>query len=308
MRLGITGAGGSLGNSLLTALAQRPGITVRALARRPPSSPTGDIEWQTGDLADMKTCADFVAGLDAICHFAHTNSPLTSDNDWAGDARLNLLPTLNLLSAIERAGTRPHFVYPSSGGAIYGPAGTHIPFTETMPCRPGNSYGIQKLMIEQYLRVFAERGLLDATVLRIGNAYGWLLSPDRPQGFIGTAINRIRLGLPVRLVGDPRNIRDYVHAEDVAAALLHALNRRNGFDLFNIGTGEGASVIDILRVLEDLLDSPVATEVIPLPGAERLPSWSVLDIRKAATKFGWSPRISLREGIARMLADCRETS
>lgn len=305
MRLGITGASGSLGHSLLAALARRPEIAVRALARRPPSRAVEGIEWQTGDLADMKTCADFVAGLDTIFHFAHTNSPLTSDSDWAGDARLNLLPTLNLLSEIERAGTRPHFIYPSSGGAIYGPADAHIPFAETMPCQPGNSYGIQKLMVEQYLRVFAERGLIDAAVLRIGNAYGWLLSPERTQGFIGTAINRMRLGLPVRLVGDPRNVRDYVHADDVTAALMHALDRRGGFEVFNIGTGKGASVLDILDILKEFLNSPVTTETVPLPGAERLPAWSVLDIRKAAMELGWFPRVSLREGIARMLAGDR---
>lgn len=303
MRIGITGAGGSLGGSLIEKLRTLPNVAIRALARKPCSTVMNSIDWRVGDLADAQICADFVAGLDVIFHFAHSNSPLTSDNDWAGDALANLLPTLNLLSAIERIGMRPHFIYSSSGGAIYGHAAHKIPFVETAPCRPSNSYGIQKLMVEQYLRVFADRNLLDATVLRIGNAYGWLLPPERTQGFIGTAINRIRMDQPVRLVGDPHNIRDYVHADDVVAALLRAMEQSNGFDIFNIGTGEGASVTDILTTLSNLLGHPVATEQVPLRGAALLPSWSVLDISKAKEQLGWQPGISLATGIARMLAD-----
>lgn len=303
MRIGITGAGGLLGKSLVARLCAEPDVAIRGLARHAPNNASMDsrIEWQIGDLVDVHACAAFVTGLDVVFHLAHSNSPLTSDGDWAGDAQANLLPTLNLLAAIETAGTRPLCIYPSSGGAIYGPTEEQIPFAETAPCRPGNSYGIQKLMIEHYLRVFAERGLLDATVLRIGNAYGWLLAPERMQGFIGTAINRIRMGQPVRLVGDPNNVRDYVHTDDVIAALVRALHHRNGYDVFNIGTGQGTSVSDILAILAAQLGRPIATEQAPLRGAGLLPSWSVLDIRKAAAGLGWHPRVPLSEGIARML-------
>lgn len=301
MRIGITGAGGLLGTSLIERLRKQPAYAIRALTRRAPAPDDGAVDWQVGDLADPQACAKFVAGLDVVFHLAHSNSPLTSDTDWVGDAQANLLPSLSLLAAIERAGTRPHFIYPSSGGAIYGLAKERVPFAETAPCYPGNSYGIQKLMIEQYLRLFAERGLLQATVLRIGNAYGWLLAPERMQGFIGTAINRIRLGQPVRLVGDPGNVRDYIHVDDVVEALLRVVEYRAGFDVFNIGTGQGASVTDILAILSDLLGRPVATEQMPLRAAGLLPSWSVLDVSKARTLLGWQPQVPLAQGIARML-------
>lgn len=305
LTIGVTGAAGALGRVLLAVLARRPGLCVRALSRQPCATHATAVEWRYGDLQDAAVCADFVAGLDVLFHFAHGNAPLTADRDWAADARHNLLPTLNLLSAIERAGRRLRFIYPSSGGAVYGATASADPTPESAPCRPDNAYGIQKLAIELYLRMFAERNLLDATVLRIGNAYGWLLAPERMQGFIGTATQRIRLGLPVRLVGNPANVRDYVHADDVAAALLAALNGPTGFEVFNIGSGSGASVTEVLAVFAEVLGHPVATETLPFPEANLLPARSVLAIDKARMLLGWQPRISLRDGIARMLAAAR---
>ena len=302
MKIGITGAGGMLGRTLVDRFAESSGIEVVALSRRPAmSAATPNVRWLQGDLASSEDCNLFVAGLDVVFHCAHKNSPLTSDGEWARDAQLNLVPTLNLLSAIERSGRRMHVVYPSSGGAVYGASQGLRPFRETDPCLPLNSYGIQKLAIEHYLRVFAQRDLLTVSVLRIGNAYGWLLPPDRTQGFIGTAINRMLHGQPVRIIGDTHNVRDYVHIEDIATAVMSAAARREPFEVFNIGTGAGSSVADILAVLEQLTGRQPITEIVQLPGADRLPPWCVLDISEAERCLGWRPQVALADGLARML-------
>lgn len=302
MKIGVTGASGLLGQSIVGALQQFPGMEVRALVRQPPrieSHPR--IDWFLGDLARQEDCRAFVADLDVILHCAHKNSPLTSDGDWGQDARLNLLPTLNLLMAIESAKRCPHLIYPSSGGAIYGLSRAHVPFRESDSCFPENSYGIQKLVIEHYLRVFAARELLTATILRIGNAYGWLLAPDRSQGFIGTAINRVLHGQPIRLIGDPHNVRDYVYVDDIISAILKVLEGCRGFEVFNIGSGIGASVMDILNLIERKTGKPLLVHAETVVGAYHLPPWCVLDITAANQQLGWYPRVSLEDGIARML-------
>jgi UDP-glucose 4-epimerase len=303
VKIGITGAGGMLGASLLTQFAAPEDVRVKAFVRTAVPSRHANVQWMVGDLDRPQDCEVFAADLDVVFHFAHQNSPLTSDSDWSRDSRLNLLPTLNLLTAIGRAGRRPHVVYPSSGGAVYGLSPEHVPFREDSPCLPENSYGIQKLAVEHYLRIMAERELLTATVLRIGNAYGSLLPPERLQGFIGIAVHRILRGEPVRLVGDPGNVRDYVHVDDVCEALMRAMDRREGFEVFNIGAGAGASVADIVRMLQQHAGRPVATSVETISGAERLPPWCVLDVSRAARVLGWKSAISLEQGIARMFRE-----
>jgi len=304
MKIGITGAEGLLGRALLARLRGQDNVTVTALTRRiREQEQDSNVRWIKGDLLQSADCDAFVSDLDVVFHFAHKNSPLTSDSDWVQDAQLNLLPSLNLLSAIERAQRKPHLVYPSSGGAIYGNPLTRHALRETDPCLPLNSYGIQKLAVEHYLRVFVERGLLTATVLRIGNAYGWLLPEDRSQGFIGTAINRIHHHHPVRIIGDPGNVRDYVHGDDIADAICMAAKRPVGYEVFNIGTGEGFSVTDIIDIIARLTGRQPITETFEVAGAARLPPWCVLDIHAAQTRLGWTPRVSLEQGIQRMLAN-----
>lgn len=305
MKVGVTGAAGLLGSSIIRHLMRVPGITIKALARRRLPVECGTVEFMLGDLERPSDCASFVHDLDAILHFAHTNSPLTSETDWTRDTELNLLPTLNLLTAIAHAGRRPHVVFPSSGGAVYGVVRERTPFREDQSCQPENSYGIQKLTAEHYLRIMAERDMLSAVTLRIGNAYGWILAPDRLQGFVGTAVHRVLHGLPIRILGDPENVRDYVHVDDVCDALLRALEMRTRYEVFNIGTGVGTSVTRILRMLEDLSGHALTVRVEHMPGAERLPPWCVLDCTRAATQLGWRARIPLAHGLRQMLDAAR---
>jgi UDP-glucose 4-epimerase len=301
VKIGVTGAEGQLGGSLLERLKTMEDVEVKALARGPAPTAHANVRYMTGDLNRREDCAAFVADMDVIVHFAHKNSPLTSDSNWGRDVELNLIPTLNLFDAIERAGRRPHVVYPSSGGAVYGQSSARIPFRENSACEPTSSYGIQKLAVEHYLHIMAARGLLTASVLRIGNAYGWILPPDRLQGFIGTAVHRALHQQPVRIIGDPRNVRDYVHVEDICSALVSVIPRQLGCEVFNIGTGVGATVSDILAILERLSGRSLEVSTERVTGADRLTPWCVLDVTRAAEVLGWRPAISLEQGIERML-------
>ncbi|MFH0997448.1 MAG: NAD-dependent epimerase/dehydratase family protein [Pseudomonadota bacterium] len=307
IRVAITGAKGLIGRALIAFLVQEDKVAVTALTRNlSPDEPikTGypdGIQWIQGDLNSLSDCDALVEGQNVIIHLAHTNSPLTSDRDMAGDTRLNLIPTLNLLRAIEKAGQKPHFIYPSSGGAIYGNCIERIPFAEDHTCRPINSYGIQKLAAEHYIRHSAERSHLTATVLRIANVYGCLLSPVKWQGFIGTALFQTLKDRPVRILGNPENVRDYIHIDDVCRAFIQCLEKRNRFDIFNIGTGIGTSVEGVLNHIERILDRPLKRIQEDYEGAAHLPPWGVLDVTKARRDLGWSAQISLPEGILKML-------
>jgi UDP-glucose 4-epimerase len=305
MRVGVTGASGFLG-SILTQRLAFAGHSVRALRRTLPSHGAGNdsgVSWYRGDLASPHDAAAFVDGLDAIVHLAWVGTPLTSNAHLPSDASANMLPTLTLLEALRASGTRSHLVFASSGGAVYGPSADNRPFNENDVCRPQSSYGIEKVAAEEYLRMAVDQSWLTATVLRIGNPYGVLLPPERLQGFIGTAIAQLRAGYPIRVFGNPANIRDYLHLDDMCCAFELALGWRTPFDTFNVGSGEGHSVVDVLRLIEELAGRPVATETGTPEAADRLPSWVVLDVHKARDELGWKAEIPLRDGIRRVLEE-----
>jgi UDP-glucose 4-epimerase len=301
MRIGITGASGFIGSVLLDRLVelQSHDVDVYALTRTVTPGLTHDdrIEWRKGDLSSYHECLSFVEQLEVIVHLAHTNSPFTSNNDLPGDAVTNMLPLTNLIQAVREAGNVPHVVYVSTGGALY-----HVrskrPLSEKSPVEPTTSYGIQKLMGEHYFRLAAQERWLTATVLRIGNAYGAILPPERLQGFIGVALAQILAQKPIHVFGDPQNVRDYVHIEDVMRMFDLAITRRGRFDIYNVGSGEGRSVRDVLDALRRFTGiEPQVVYEPPSPNSHRLPLWIVLDVSKARRELGWTPQISFEVGV-----------
>lgn len=304
--LGITGATGLLGGRFLRhALEAMPGVRVRCLARHVAGHfEHPAVEWVAGDLMNEADCAEFVEGLDAVAHFAQSNSPAISDRHWPSDLVANISPGLNVLEALRgrKGGGRCHFVFASSGGAVYGrEPGDGAAFRESDVCAPLNPYGIQKLAMEHYLRTACEQGWLRATVLRISNAYGELLAAERRQGLIGVAMARVLAGRAVKVFGPLGTVRDYVHVDDVARAFGLALDAEGlggDFRVYNVGAGVGHSVAEVLELVGRAAGREVRTEVSDFgQAAISLVPRVVLANGKAREELGWEPRIALGEGI-----------
>lgn len=311
MVIGITGSTGFIGQAVLRALPWPDSACLRCLVRdRSPRSGLPPAEWMQGDLMNEADCEEFVDGLDVVLHLAQSNSPATSDRHWPSDFTANIAPSLNLLEALRRRQGRGqcHLIFASSGGAVYGRLGAgRGAFREGDQCNPLSPYGIQKLMIEHYLQTACDQGWLRATVLRIGNAYGSLLAMERRQGFIGVAMARLISGKPVRIFGPVGTVRDYVHVDDVARAFTavlaadHRQGKEANWRIFNIGSGVGHSVSDVIDLMSQIMDCNVATESCDF-GAAPISSVPavILDSSKAAGEIGWEPRVKLRKGIADM--------
>lgn len=304
-RVGVTGAGGMIGAYLVKHLVERyAGVRVRCLVRNLPRHDVREeVEWMQGDLLSEGDCREFAEGLDAVVHLAQANSPAISDRHWPGDHAANGQITLNLLQVLRerKGGGEPvRFVYASSGGAVYG-GWRGEAFREDAECVPMSPYGIQKLTAEMYLRLAVEQGWLVGTSLRIANAYGAVLAPERRQGLIGVALARIQEGMPVVVYGSAEVVRDYVHVEDVVRAFGLALGRERGFAVYNVGSGEGHTVTEVLGLLGKVTGREVRTEVSHFGEvAFALMPHVVLDIGKVERELGWKPEVVLEEGVARI--------
>jgi UDP-glucose 4-epimerase len=267
------------------------------------------VEVVHGDLLRLKDCEEFAQGLNLILYLAHCNTPVNSDFDQPNDALLNMIPLLNLLRAIETSKTKPHIIYFSSGGAVYGRRPQRIPFQEIDRCEPLSSYGIQKLAAEHYLRLAAEKGSLTCTILRVGNAYGTLLPHHRMQGLIGVAVNQVLHKDPVRVFGNLANIRDYVHLQDICSIVEKVARPKEPFTILNIGSGLGHSVADVLQHIQSCINSHLEVEMIQDSRCGQwLTDWVILDITKARAEFGWAPAVDFSSGIRAMVNECHAKS
>jgi UDP-glucose 4-epimerase len=268
-----------------------------------------EIDWVEGDLAQPAVCDQLLRDQDVLVHLAWHGVPLGSGSYAAGLA-LALIPTLSLLDAVKRRGGL-HIVFASSGGTVYADRPDARLHKEDDPCWPTSPYGIQKLAAEQYLNVLCDGSPASATILRIATAYGWLASPGTQQGFVALAIAAAMRGEPVRLIGDPKNVRDFIHRNDIAEALMLATTRppnSGSVDVINIGSGVGTAVCDVVWLIEQQLGRRVPVRQEHWETARRLPSHAVLNIERAAAVLNWKPKIPLRLGIEMGLAKCKEPS
>lgn len=226
----VTGATGFLGRHLLGALAAtRPDRLFVVI--QPGEPPLQDIE-----------CLTELEPADTVFHLAGGAGVQASLEDPARDLDSNVGTLLGVLRAA-RTGAIGRIVLASSA-AVYGPAEGLV--DERHPCRPVSPYGISKRAAEEYARVYAELYRVDTVVARIGNVYG---PGQRRLVVYDLARRALTEGRPLRVHGDGAEVRDFVHASDVAGALLLLGERGERAGIYNIGSGAGTTIRDLAEMI-----------------------------------------------------------
>ncbi len=301
MRILVTGASGFLGRNLVPALVAS-GYRVLAMTRDA-SSPLPHSDAIKRIVADLNYPSDqlrsAVACCDGIIHLAADTTPRSSAGSILADAQGSLLPTLNLLDLIPSGqGPRP-FIYASSGGTVYGHPQTS-PIDESHPTLPTSPYGVGKLTCEHMIRLAAESRGLRHVILRISNPYGPHQHARRKQGVIGAWIKAALAGDRVEMWGDGSVVRDYIYVGDVADAFVSILAAPPPPDIYNLGSGQGASLTEIARLIGQHLGRPLKIECKPMSSYDV--GVNILCVKKLRRTIPWSVRTSLPEGIAATIA------
>ncbi len=214
-----------------------------------------------GDAGDPQTLMTALEGVDRIVYAAGGLLPAASERDPERDEDLTLTPLRNLLAAM-RDRPEARLLYLSSGGTVYGDP-EHVPVSEDEPTHPHAVYGRLHLRCEEeILAAQRERGLR-ARILRCSTVYGEGQRPDRGQGVITTFLSRIERGEPIEVFGDDTTIRDYLYVGDLARIVNALASHDEGPTVLNVGSGEGASLADILRLTEAEVGRPA--EVVRHP-------------------------------------------
>ena len=230
-------------------------------------------------------------GVDIVYHLISTTIPSTSNENPIWDVESNLVGTLGLLEKMKAAGVSK-IVFTSSGGTVYGNP-EMVPVREDAPLRPISSYGVVKIAIEQYLRIQSSLHGVDATVLRLANPYGAGETRIGVHGVIPTMFAKILAKQKIEIWGDGSVVRDYIYIDDAVEALVQAATW-DGFRLYNVGSGVGHSLTDILNVVKKTAD--MDANVVFNPARSFDVNEIYLDIARIKSETNWSPTIGLEKG------------
>jgi UDP-glucose 4-epimerase len=188
-------------------------------------------------------------------------------------------------------------VFASSGGTVYGAPPATAPILETSQTNPTTSYGIVKLAIEKYLDLYYRQSGLNYIVLRASNAYGERQNLQRSQGAIGVFMNLMQQARQIELWGDGQIVRDYVYVGDLARAFRLAAESSVPCGTFNVGSGEGLSLNQLIDELRAITGIDPSISYLPARPFD-VPS-NVLNIDLVKSTLGWEPSTTLRQGLSR---------
>jgi UDP-glucose 4-epimerase len=256
------------------------------------------VDWVTGDLLSVHDVGAAIDGSDAVIHLVSTTLPKSSNDDPIYDVQTNLVATLQLLNAMvaKKVGK---IIFISSGGTIYGRP-RYVPVDEAHPTDPEVSYGIVKLAIEKYLLMYERQHGIKTAILRVTNPFGERQRIETAQGAVGAFLHRALRGEPIEIWGDGSVTRDYVYIGDVVQAFASALTYSGTQSVFNISSGVGTSLNELIALLEKLLGRPVERRYFP--GRTIDVPVNVLDNDLARRELGWEPKISVYAGLEKTAA------
>lgn len=266
-----------------------------------------------GDIADCdlvrRICGEH--GVDQVVHFAAYKNVGESMREPAKYWRNNVSKAIDLIETVVEAGVR-RFVF-SSSCSVYGNP-PHVPVSEGSPIRPESVYAQTKAMVEDIVRWYGATHGLRSVNLRYFNAAG--ASSD---GVIGEdwshsqnlipVVMKAALGVsgPLEVYGndyptsDGTCIRDYIHVEDLAAAHVSALDFTGRMSApecvaVNAGTGEGTSVLEVIRLTEEHSGRPVPYRIVERRVGD--PMTTFADVTTASSVLGWKAQRSISDIIA----------
>jgi UDP-glucose 4-epimerase len=299
MKIAIFGGGGFIGSTITDSLLLA-GHTVKVFERPrvPPYrnfAADENVTWLTGDYLNSNDVREAISGCDAVVHLISSTLPKNSNDDPIYDVQTNVVPTIQLLNEMVKSEIKK-IVFISSGGTVYGSTECET-ITENHPLQPQVSYGITKLAIEKYLYLYKRIHGLCPVILRVSNPYGERQRVNLAQGAAAVFLSKVIKNEAIEIWGDGSVVRDYIHVSDVAAAFIAALAYNGNDYIFNIGSGVGTSLNQLLDSIEHVTMQKVDRKYLPNRSIDV--NRNVLNIELAKRELQWTPEIGLVDGLAR---------
>jgi UDP-glucose 4-epimerase len=292
----ITGGAGFIGSHLADRLVETCEVTILDdLSGGSREHVPAQAELIEADIRDETIVKRALDDVDTVFHLAARVSVSDSIERPIETHEVNLDAALNLL---EFAPADTEIVLASST-AIYGEPSS-LPVTETDHKEPASPYGLDKLSADHFFRLYSDLYDTETTVLRYFNVYGSRQRSGQYGGVVSIFVDQALSGGPITVHGDGTQTRDFIHVDDIVDANIHAANADISGEAFNIGTGTEISILELAETVRRVAD--VDVEIVHEPARSGDVERSRSDFSKAKRELGFSPTVSLEEGIERLVA------
>jgi len=297
MNILLIGGGGFLGLNLARALAYAGHQVHIADLNLQSVSMLQNIKGFCGssplDIANPKEILDYISSSQINCVFNLASNLIPSSSYEAytrerTDFSSSITTFLDSLAEKEVG-----YVYFSSGGTVYG-SSTKSFVNEADPKNPISYYGLSKLWHEELILNTSRTKNLHYIILRPSNPFGPLQNPHKKQGLIAVAVDKMRRNEDIEIWGDGSVVRDYIWVGDLCHAVVSLLEKGCWNEIYNIGSGVGHSINEVLSAIQSLLDTQ--SKIFYSPARIEDVKHIVLDVQKLRSAIEFHP-IDLKRGI-----------
>ena len=291
-RVIVTGGAGFIGAALVDALVEDNDVCVLDdFSTGERERVHTDATVVEGDIRDDSTVETAMEDVDLVFHQAGLVSVPASTERPVDSQSANVGGTVRLLDAARREDAR---VVVASSAAVYGHPET-VPVPEDADLSPTSPYGVDKLAVDHYTRLFADLYGLPTVALRYFNVYG----PNQPDsgysGVVSTFLEQALSGSPVTVHGDGTQTRDFVHVDDIVRANVLAAETDDVGRAFNVGSGTETSIRELAETVTGVVDTD--SEVVHVDGRAGDIEHSVADLEAAKRSLGYQPQVTLADGL-----------
>jgi len=302
----VTGGAGFIGSHVVDLFLKKglEVVILDDLSTGRTSNINPDARFYQMDIRDPKVREVFATERpDYVSHHAAQMDVRRSVAQPLFDADVNILGSINLIECAKEFGVK-HFVYISTGGAVYGEP-ERLPCDELHPINPICQYGASKHTVEHYLYMYNVNYGLNYTVLRYPNVFGPRQDPHGEAGVVAIFTGKMLAGEQVTINGDGEQTRDFVYVGDCAYANYLAVTVDHQPGIYNLGWGRPTSVNDIFNALMKITGYALQVQYGPAKVGET--SHIYLDATKAKQDLDWSPTLALEEGLRRTVTYFKES-
>ena len=297
MRVSILGAAGFIGTNLIMSLMHDASYDILAVDEskeyfskcvRRPNVRLCECSFHAE--TDFKV---LLAGQEMVYHRVSTNNPTCSNHNIGKDIADNLLISVNILEACVTNHIKK-VIFISSGGTVYGDR-VMCPIKESAVTNPISTYGLQKLTIEKLFYLYHHMHGLDYSIVRLANPYGPYQRPNGRLGVVTTFAYKALKNEVLTVYGDGNVVRDYIYIDDAIEGIRRIAENRSKEKVFNLGSGKGTCVNQVIKIIQQKLGRDVTVEYIASRSVD-VPV-NVLDVTKYKTTFGVGDVTPLEKGI-----------
>lgn len=295
LNIGIIGHG-FIGQAVVNELILQKNCNIRILDRNK-NIYHNNIIWYQSDFRDRKSISNFINDLDILIHLASTTVPASSNISGEVDIKENISAMVQLLDIAAKLNPKLYIIFASSA-SVYGNQ-NNLPITEENTPMPISFYGLQKLSIEHFLRIYNQKYKINYASCRIANPYGPGQKNNNLQGLISIIKNGILNDQEVQIYGSEECSRDFIHINDLAKAIISLCNIEPINTEVNISSAIEVKIPKLIDLIEEITSKKILTTFKELREIDI--RRSVLDNNLIKSFTDWEPVITLEKGIDKFI-------